>query len=495
MHIFTLLKHNWLKTFRARGFYNNLGVNILLGFVALYFIVIFFALGLFLHEFLKEVAVEKTPVQILNGMTIYIIFAGLMIRYLMQQLATINIQTYQVLPIKHSSIVNYLLFSPLISPINYLLFFVIVPFAVRSVAVDYDSLTALRFVLNFCCIVCFNSLMASFIKRKFGSNLWGFIGVLAFFGTVIALEFFKIFSLYNISASVFDFVVLTRYGLLIPVIAIALAYWLNRWFFAQNYYAESFEQKVKTKKSHHYSNLSFLNRFGIIGEIIALEIKLIWRHKRTKNILFVAVLFLLYGLMFYTNDAYANRHGFLFFCAMIMTGAVTFLFGQSIISWNSAHFDCLMTRNFSIRNYLTANLYFMLAGNVACFIITLPYFFFFLFFSIAHVAAFLFNSGINTFLMTFFSTYYTKRIDLKIKSAMSYQGTSFKNFLVVLPIMFFPMILVGIFAIFSKTNIALIILSVLGIIGLLFQKQLITLCVNQFNRRKYALCEGFRQAE
>jgi hypothetical protein len=495
MILSTLLKHNWLKTFRARGFYNNLGVNILLGFVALYFIVIFFALGLFLHEFLEKVAVEKTPVRIFNGLTIYIVFAGLMIRYFMQQLTTINIQIYQILPIKRSSIVNYLLFSPLTNPINYILFFIIVPFAIRSVSVDYNSITALRFILNFCCIVCFNSLMASFIKRKFGSNFWGFIGVLAFFGIVGVLEFFQIFSFYKISGVVFDFVVLTRYGLLIPLMAIALAYLLNRWFFSQNYYAESFEQKVKTEKSHHYSNLSFLNRFGIIGEIISLEMKLIWRHKRTKNMLFVAVLFLLYGLICYTNDASANRHGFLFFCAMIMTGAVTFLFGQSIISWNSAHFDCLMTRNFSIRNYLTANLYFMLAGNVACFIITLPYFFFGKEIAIAHVAAFLFNSGVNTFLMTFFSTYYTKRIDLKIKSAMSYQGTTFKNFLVVLPIMFFPMILVGIFAMFSMIHIALITLSIMGVIGLLFQKQLITLCVNQFNRRKYALCEGFRQAE
>jgi xanthosine utilization system XapX-like protein len=102
---------------------------------------------------------------------------------------------------------------------------------------------------------------------------------------------------------------------------------------------------------------------------------------------------------------------------------------------------------------------------------------------------------VNTFLLTYFATYNTKRIELSHGSALNYQGTTFKNFLIVLPLMFIPMIIVGIFALFSMANVALTILAVLGVLGLLFQKQLITLCVNQFNRRKYALCEGFRQTE
>jgi len=494
--LFTLLKQNWLKTFRARGFYKNLAVNILLGFVALYFMAIFFALGLFLHEMLQGSATtDKTPLQIFNGITLYILFAGLAIRYFMQQLATINIQTYQILPIKRTAIINYLLFTPLLNPINYILFFTIIPFAIRSVSVDYNALTALGFILNFFLIVCFNSLMASFIKRKFGSNLWGFLGVFVLFGSIIALEYFQIFSLYKISGVIFDFIVLNSFGLVVSLGTVAFAYLLNRRFFSENYYAEKFEKRAKMEKNYARSNLSFLNRFGIMGEIMALELKLIWRHKRTKNLTYVGVIFLLYGLIFYTNDVYANSYGFLFFCAMLMTGTVTFLFGQWIISWNSSHFDCLMTRNFSIRNYLTANLNLMLAGNVLCFILTLPYFLFGKNIAIIHIVAFLFNAGVNNILLIYFATYNTKRIDLSIRSALNYQGTTFKNFLIVIPLMFFPMILVGIFAIFSKTNMALIALATMGILGLLFQKQLITMCVNQFNRRKYILCEGFRQRE
>ena len=495
MILLTLLKQNWQKQLRSRGFHKNLAVNILLGIFALYFIVVFLMMGLFLHILLNEIPIEKTAAQIFNGITLYLLFGGLAIRFMMQQLATINISPYQTLPVKRTTIVNYLLFSPLLNPVNYIIFFVIIPFAIRSVSVDYNSLTAFVFVLNFFFIVCFNSLIASFIKRKFGSNFWGFLGVILAFGVVILLEYFKIFSLFAVSGILFDFILFNPFGLLVPVVAVGLAYSLNRSFFDKNYYVEKFEKKIKTEQTYNRSNLAFLNRFGIIGEIMSLELKLIWRHKRSKNVLYMLFFFLFYGLIFYTNDLYANSYGWVFFCAMIMTGAGMLLFCQWIISMNSSHFDSLMTRNISIRSYLTANYCLIQASNILTFILTTPYFLFGKTIALTQIAAFLFNCGVNAFLLIYFATYNTKRIELSTGSAMNFQGVTFKNFLVVLPIMFVPMMMIGIFSLFKVANIALIIFSIMGIIGLLFQKQLITLCVNQFNKRKYAMCEGFRQIE
>ncbi|MCL2131446.1 MAG: DUF5687 family protein [Lentimicrobiaceae bacterium] len=493
MNLLRILLQDWLKKIRTRGFYKNLTVSLLLGFAALYFVVIFFALGMFLHNILIDISPEKIPTEFFNGLTLYLLLGGLAVRYMMQQLTTVNIQSYQILPIKRSAIVNYILFKPFLNPINYIIFFTIIPFAIRSVSVDYNGFTAFCFVLNFFLIVCFNSLMASFIKRKFGSNFWGFLGVIAFFGIVIAAEIFHFFSLFAVSKIIFNFIVLKPGGLVPLLCAAASAYFLNRWFFSQNFYAEKFEKQAKTEKTYKTENLSFLNRFGIVGEIMALEMKLVWRHKRTKTLLYMTPFMLCFGLIYYTNNLYGQ--GMRFVWAVFMTGIITFFFGQWLISWNSSHFDSLMTRNLPVRSYLSANLYLMLAGNILCFLLTMPYFLLGKEFVILHIAAFLYNSGVNTFLLTYFAAYNTKRIDLSARSAMNYQGTTFKNFLIMIPLMLFPMAVVGLFSLFSKTNIALIALSVLGIVGLLFQKQLISLCVNQFNRRKYVLCEGFRQTE
>jgi hypothetical protein len=95
----------------------------------------------------------------------------------------------------------------------------------------------------------------------------------------------------------------------------------------------------------------------------------------------------------------------------------------------------------------------------------------------------------------FLATFNTKRVDLSKSSAMNYQGTTYKSFLIVLPIMFLPMLIVGTISTFISLGAALGTLTILGFTGILLRKQLITICVNQFNRRKYKLAEGFREGE
>jgi uncharacterized membrane protein (UPF0182 family) len=163
------------------------------------------------------------------------------------------------------------------------------------------------------------------------------------------------------------------------------------------------------------------------------------------------------------------------------------------ISWDSGHFDSLMTRNIPVRTYLNANYYLMIAFNVICFVLTTPYFLFGEKIIYMHLAAFIFNVGVNVYLLLFLATFNTKRVDLTKSSAMNYQGTTYKSFLIVLPIMFVPMLIVGVLSAIASMAVALWTLTILGLAGILLHNQLITLCVNQFNRRKYKLAEGFRE--
>jgi hypothetical protein len=489
-----LIKQEWRKSVRAQGFYKNLAVSIMLGFFALYMGSILLVVGFTLDDILEEAHATLNPMELFNGAMLYILLIGLTVRFFMQQLNTFNMPPYQVLPIKRSALINFLLLKPLFSPVNYFLLLVVVPFSIKSVIGYYNESVALRFVLSFIFLVWFNSQMAAFLKRKFGSGLLSFIVILAVFGSILALEYFKLFSLFDVSLKLYNFFVLKPFGLLFPFIGAFLAYLLNRWFFSQNFYPEKFNQKISNNKTTA-TDFTFLNRFGIIGELISVEIKLILRHKRTKSIMYMSAFFLFYGLIFYTNKAYADSNGMLFFVAMFITGLLMFMYGQWVVSWDSSHFDCLMTRNISIRNYLNANYYLLIAFNVICFVLTTPYFLFGMKIMYMHFAAFIFNVGINVYLLLFLATYNTKRIDLSKSSAMNYQGTTYKSFLIILPIMFLPMILVGVIWAIASITVALWSLTILGLIGILLRKQMISICVNQFNKRKYILAEGFREGE
>ncbi|MDR2026721.1 MAG: DUF5687 family protein [Prevotellaceae bacterium] len=493
-----LLRQEWLKTARSKAFYKNLAVNIVVALMAVYFAAIFLILGFQLGRVLEEFHAKTgmNPTELINSVMIYIILGGILFRLFMQQLGTINLFTYQMLPVKRSTIVNFLLLKPLASPLNYLTLLIVIPFAITSVSEYYGGAGAFRFVLNAVFIIWFNSLFTAFLKRRFTSVFTSFILIIAVIAGIIALEVFNVFSLSGISGSVFGFLFQHVWGSALLLLFPVLAFVLNRRFFARNYYPEYFNRKNKNSGVDTKTiNLSFLDRFGSIGDFMALELKLILRHKRTRSMLYMSALFLFYGLIFYTNGVYGNREGFLFFIAIFVTGFLMFMYGQWIISWDSAYFDGLMTKNIPIPHYIKANYNLLVAFNVICFILTTPYFFFGIRIIQMQIAAFLFNVGINTAILLFFASYNTKRIDLSQGTAFNYQGTTFKNFLILLPLMIIPMTVTGVLSFFMETSVIMAILAGIGLLGIVFRKQMLTLCVNQFNKRKYVLAQGFRDSE
>ena len=101
----------------------------------------------------------------------------------------------------------------------------------------------------------------------------------------------------------------------------------------------------------------------------------------------------------------------------------------------------------------------------------------------------------NAFLLIFTATFNNKRIDLSARSMFNYQGTTYKSFLIILPVMFFPMLITFILANFLSFNMILLVLGLLGLSGVVSIPYQMKLCTQQFVRRKYALAEGFRESE
>ena len=487
-------KHHWLKSLRAPGYYKNLIVNIFMGLSVLYFLVIFVLMGFMLPKILAETAPQLDPAHTFNGAMIFIIVLALLIRFLFQPLSTINLQSYQVLPIKRSKLVNYLLLKPLLNPANYLTLSFAIPFAITGINPAYGIGGAFRFILIVIFLIWFNTLFASFLKRKFGSNILGIITFLIIVAGLAALEYFKIFSVFDLSQQLVGFLVENPLGWLMVLAVSGIAFALNKWFFAQNYYPENFDKSAK-KRQVEAQRFTFMERFGKIGEIISLEMKLVLRHKRTKNVLYMVPLFLFYGLLFYPNGMYRENDAMLMFVAIFITGIGMIMFGQWIINWEGSYFDFLMTRNIDTQSYIRANYFLLLALSVVSYILTTPYFLFGTDILINHSVAFLYNVGVNIHVYLFGATYNTKRLELAKGSAMNMQGVTYKNFLVMIPLLVVPMALIGIFSLFDAKNIALIILAALGLAGIIFWKQLLEITEKQFLKRKYALCEGFRKKE
>ena len=490
----TLFKHYWLQSVRSPGYYKNLVMTVFVGMTALYFLAVFIMIGFMLPKMLQEIAPQDDPAAIFNGIIIYAVIALLMIRYVMQPLSRLNLESYQVLPVKRAALVNYLVLKPLLSPLNYIILCLAIPFAVTGIYPAYGTAGAFRFIFVTIFLIWSNTLLAPLLKRKFSNILFGTVTLVAIGGGLAALEYFSIFSLFALSQHLFGFLIKTPFVWISVLLLSLLFFMLNKLFFARNYYPESFESKSK-KREATLQRFTFVERFGKIGELISLEIKLVLRHKRTKSTLYTALFFLLYGLIFYPNPMYNQNPGWLLFVAIFVTGTGMLMFGQWIINWDGAHFDFLMTRDIDTHTYIRANYTLMLALCIISFIATTPYFLFGRQIILYHLVAFIYNAGVNIYVYLFGATFNTKRLELSRGSSMNMQGVSYKNFIVMIPLLVIPITLVTLFGLFSATHIALIIIALLGLAGILFREPLLKVIEKQFLRRKYALCTGFRKKE
>jgi hypothetical protein len=320
------------------------------------------------------------------------------------------------------------------------------------------------------------------------------IGCGLVFAALIALDYFSIFSLSKISSSMFGAVLEHPWWILAPVAMVAGIYLLNYRFLMFHSYPEEINCTVK-KKQVATQTFGFMSRFGLVGELIALELKLILRHKRTKLLLITSPIFLLYGLLTYSNPKYSDNMIWMVFTGIFVIGYMAIGYGQYLIAWESKFFDGILTREGRLLDYFRAKYYMLASLSIFSFVITSPYVFFGIRILWTHTACLLFNLGINALLLLWFALYNRKRIELLQRTANNWQGTGISHFILLLPAMLLPMLIASVFSWVGLGDWGLSVLAVIGVIGIIYHKRILQLIYRNFLQTKYKQAEGFRKAD
>jgi hypothetical protein len=232
---------------------------------------------------------------------------------------------------------------------------------------------------------------------------------------------------------------------------------------------------------------------GLTGDLVMLDMKLWWRHKRTRTMLYLFPVFILYGLVFYPNPIYKNDISWLIFVGTFMTGGMTMNYLNYAFGYESNHFDGILTSRVNMDLYIRAKLAIGMLISTFCFIITIPYLFFGMEILLINFVTFLFNVGFLSFVLLFMATYNKKRMDLAKGSSFNYQGVGAMNWLVLLPAFVLPLLIYAPFRFFGYRYTGLAMIGFVGIIGLLTRKYWIKVIEKNFYNRKYTMAEGFRE--
>ena len=252
--------------------------------------------------------------------------------------------------------------------------------------------------------------------------------------------------------------------------------------------------KAKSKVAEvKVADLSWTNRFGDIAPFMQLDLKLIWRNKRTKSMTMLLIIGVLYGLIFYPQPMYREMEFMFAFIGIFSTGFFLINFGQFIPAWDSSYYKMLMSQNIKYEQYLRSKFILMIMSVVILFVLGIPYVYFGWKILIAHFAAAIYNIGVNSHVILWGGSFNRKKIDLDKKAAFNYQGTGAVQWLIGIPLMLVPM---GLFALINWLlgfEIAIATLIVLGVSGIILHKKLMRFITQKYLDSKYKMIDAFSQ--
>ncbi|MEJ7557235.1 MAG: DUF5687 family protein [Pedobacter sp.] len=487
----TFISHQQKSFWRSRNKKGSIAAEIVFGVLLLYFLGIAVFIGFGMVKFLPQVFPAQDVTTSFNGLILYYFAFDFIMRIQIQELPTLSIIPYLHLKIPKRKLISFLNAKAFFSAFNLWPFFIFLPFCFIEIASKYGGFATAMYIITILSLTVFNNFLALYIKRKSISNIAYTVVGLSIFAALAGLEYLKIISVMAASDYIFRHIAMYPYLGLVATLAAYCIFKVNSKFLGNNLYVEELSTAHEKKASTDYA---FLNRFGKVGELAALELKLILRHKRSRSSVFLGFLFLFYGFFFYREKAIdTDSFGQMMFGAIFMTGISIIIYGQFIYAWQSAHFDGLLANKINFKDYIKAK---FLLFTIACSMITvLASFYGFLSpkLLLLHLAAYLYNIGFGTVIVLYMGASNYKRLDINKSASFNYQGTGATQWLLAFPYTLTPILIYLPFGLFGKPYLGLIAVALFGLIMLLMRGYWVNFLTKRLELQRYKMAEGYRE--
>ncbi|MDR0507982.1 MAG: DUF5687 family protein [Dysgonamonadaceae bacterium] len=492
-----LRQHQWKAFRRNPMFERNLAVRIFMYLMFGLLAIEFLGFGFFLDTLLLKAGTYELAIDTFNSLLPFIFVADFVIKFFFKTNHSMQIAPYLSLPIKRNRLFDFLLRKEFTSFWNFYFFFLVVPFAFKAITPFFGFPAAMLYILFFYLLCILNSLWINIINNLLSKSFLYYILPALW----VVFPFFLIF---GCKIDLGDYSVrlgemFLNYNLLIYIafIVFFVALWfINRVQMRERLYNEM--QGEKIEKISSFSSLSFLNRFGVIGDFINLELRMILRSPRLKQqIVFAGILIicLFFYMLYEPNNPFTQRNDgkFIFFLYGIFNvGLMGIIMGQYLFTSESSFFDGLASRKASIfdmlkSKYILYSSYSLLVtllllipafqGKISAFLL---------------VSLFFYVIGPIYFIIFQNAVYNKTYFDIFDKGMWNWKGQSGNMLVITLITMFVPVIFVLILNIMFGNMVAYSFMLIVGLAFTFASKYWLAWTYNRFLKRKYRNMEGFR---
>ena len=420
-------------------------------------------------------------------------------RFLLQQTPSQQVKPYVLLPIPRYTCIDFFIIRSLLSYGNLVLMFLYVPFALMAVVFAEGIWLTILFLFGFYVIELIVSQVYSIFRTLVSHNMLYWFLIIPLLALVASPLFFN--ADWSLTVS-FDRLMrgyahlggwickgnaiawVSMFAVLCVVAAI------NRRLQHKFVYAELSREekaiKVSTKQS-----FKFLDKWGIIGEFIRLELFSIRRNKNVRKTFISAnVIVLMFSLVCSFTSTYDDLGmvRFLLIYNFAIYGSTLLL---RIMTFEGNYIERLMMGHHTIEKLLIAKYYFFCAILLFPFLLMLPMLFTGKASFLALFSYMAFTAGVDNFLFMQLAIYNKQTIPLHQK----FTGKPMidNNWIMIFIQIFaftVPLLLIKLFMVFASENAAYIILLVIGLIFIGTHRLWLGNIYKRLNKRKYENIEA-----
>ncbi|MBF4515290.1 hypothetical protein IRZ71_03005 [Flavobacterium sp. ANB] len=475
----------WKAFTRSASFGANLAMKILIGFVMIYFSVLFIGAGVGAFYILRKLNLE--PLVTINKFLIYYFLFDLVVRLLMQAIPVLNIKPLLVLPFKKPTIVHFSLGKTALSFFNWVHALFFLPFSIVLAIEGYDIVGIIFWLLAIFSIIYINNFL-NIILSNIDKLFVAFIVLAIALG---AAQYYKVFDITIYTTPFFQGFYEAKGLFLIPVLVLLGLYQFTFKYFKNNLFLDAGLSKKEDIATTE--NLSWLNQFGTLGTFLKNDIKLIRRNKRSKTTIVMSVFFLFYGFIFFGNTSQpAVMH---IFAGIFVSGGFLFVFGQFVPSWDSSYYQLMMTQNIPYRGYITSKWWLIVIATIISTIIASFYLFFGWKIYLTIVVGAIYNIGVNSHLVLLGGAFTKTPIDLSSASGAFGDKKAFNvsAMLLTLPKILLPLALYGIGLYLGNKTLGLLLVAGAGVLGFIFRNAVFSLIEKRYKVEKYSTISAYKQ--
>ncbi|MEZ4947565.1 MAG: DUF5687 family protein [Cyclobacteriaceae bacterium] len=488
--IHTFLSHISKRFFRSSSADKELAVQIMLGFIVFVVVGYSLAIGFSLEWIIVTGLKQNNPLTFLNGLLIYYFIGELITRYFMQNLPAWDVHAYMHLPISRSRIVNFLLCRSMLHVINTFVILLFSPFALSVVANAYGTLHAWIWLLSLWFVSMINHFIVVLVKQKLANNAWGLLVFIVICITLVGSDYLGWYKLSIISEKIFSTALHDYVSLGVLLLLVLVLYVSAYRLFISKLYPE--ELSFQENRTFHSAEWTFLQNFGLIGKWINLELKLIFRNKRSREIFLLNVVFFFNALILYNFARSQSSYGVFLSYGIIGSGFFMLYYGQFLFSWQGQHFDFTLAQPTSIRLFVESKYWFLTSITGLWFLFSIPFVYIGWHIVLVNFVATLYNLGINMFLTMNMSMWGAKTIDLRHAGSLNYEGMGAAQWVMLIPFTVSPYLFYLPFSLMGYPILGLVFVGIAGLVGIVFRKQFIDITSRRLSNMRYVLASNFR---